>query len=124
MIVLSHHKDKSKSNDRGDTSMNLLGETIIALKNNGKTIEDVSWVGIKDKYFWWNEFERFADFDYNSSYGSPEINESLVIVGNDWWLERFEYDGLENWEFKTLPIRGKKIIPENDRFLKKHNICL
>ena len=27
----------------------------------------------------------------------------LLIVGDDWWLERHEYDGAEWWEFKTLP---------------------
>ncbi len=93
--------------------MNLLGETILALKDNGKTPEDVSWVGLDGKYFWWNEFARVADFDYNSDYGIEEINMNLFIVGDDWWLERYEYDGLENWEFKKLPKREKrtKFIP-------------
>ena len=26
-----------------------------------------------------------------------------VAVGDNWWLERAEYDGSEWWEFKTIP---------------------
>lgn len=26
-----------------------------------------------------------------------------MIVGDDWWMERHEYDGSEWWEFKELP---------------------
>ena len=27
------------------------------------------------------------------------------IVGDNWWLERDEYDGAEGWEFKVMPIK-------------------
>lgn len=29
----------------------------------------------------------------------------LLVVGNNWWLERHNYDGSEWWEFKRLPTR-------------------
>lgn len=32
---------------------------------------------------------------------------SLKIVGDNWWLERHEYDGAEWFEFKTLPQKPK-----------------
>ena len=90
---------------------NLLHETIEALTENGKTTEDVCWVGaVVGKYseskfveIPTDEFWKVADRAYDNGFGGAEVNESLVIVGDDWWLERAEYDGSEWWEFKTLP---------------------
>ena len=90
--------------------MNLLKETLASLKENKKTASDVQWVGIiYGEYpasFSWNEFSNIAkDFDYNNSYGGTEVTLALRIVGDNWWLERGEYDGSEWWEFKTQPIK-------------------
>jgi hypothetical protein len=41
--------------------------------------------------------------NYDDGFGGNEIPLSLVVVGDDWWLERGEYDGSEWWEFKRLP---------------------
>jgi len=41
--------------------------------------------------------------NYDSGYGSAEIREDLIIVGNGWWLERDEYDGSEWWVYRTKP---------------------
>ena len=85
--------------------MNLLQETMNALKENGKTPADVRWVGrasISAKCSW-DDFPKQADFEYNNGYGWPEIPKDLVVVGDNWWLERAEYDGSEWWEFKTIP---------------------
>jgi hypothetical protein len=30
---------------------------------------------------------------------------NLIIVGNDFWLERHKYRGLARWEFKTMPTK-------------------
>lgn len=88
--------------------MNLLKETKEVLKKNGKTIDDVIWIGT-DKHFIDKEtFIRLADTEYDAGYGSPEVATNLVIVGKDWWLEREEYDGSEWWEFNTLPIKPKE----------------
>jgi hypothetical protein len=95
---------------------NLLQETVEILKANGKTPADVLWVGGKESGWkddakfvgLWPDFESAANFDYDAGYGGAQINTSLKIVGDNWWLERGEYDGSEWWEFKTLP--GK---PEN-----------
>lgn len=89
--------------------MNLLQETLDALKENGKTPADVRWVGresINAKCSW-DEFVKQANFEYNNGYGWPEIPKDLVVVGDDWWIERAEYDGAEWWEFKTLPVEPK-----------------
>lgn len=64
------------------------------------------WIGSKDgKYAMsWNEFAAIADITYDAGYGGQEIASDLVVVGNNWWLERYEYDGSECWEFKTPPL--------------------
>lgn len=83
--------------------INLLEETLKALSSNGKTPEDVLWVG--DHYYktTWDDFASIANFNYDNGYGGNEIEDSLYIVGDNWWLERGEYDGSEWWEFKTTP---------------------
>lgn len=48
------------------------------------------------------------DFEYDKNCGCPNIDESLVIVGDGWWLERYDYYGSEQWEFKTLPAPLKE----------------
>jgi len=96
--------------------MNLLEETLTKLEMNGKSEKDVKWVGdIKSGYInshirsfsgvkTWSEFKKIAkNIDYDNGYGGVEISENLVVVGDNWWLERHEYDGSEWWEFKTLP---------------------
>lgn len=85
--------------------MNLYEETIRILNNNLKGIEDVraviirSRVSIDVKEF----FETAKTIDYDSGYGTNEIHEGLMVVGDDWWLARCEYDGSEWWEYRTLP---------------------
>jgi hypothetical protein len=83
--------------------LSLLQETLESLAAEGKTGDDVRWVG--DRIFWttWEQFASVADHEYDSGYGSAEVRESLLVVGDDWWLERHEYDGSEWWEFKSLP---------------------
>ena len=86
--------------------INLKEETIEILKHWGKTVDDVMWVGSMDgKYaLSWLEFEKIADkIEYDNGYGGQEIYEHLVVVGNDWWLERYEYDGAERWDLKSHP---------------------
>lgn len=83
--------------------VNLLEETLHALKYNGKTPKDVLWVGDKYKKTTWENFKILSNFNYDNGYGGSEIEGSLLIVGDTWWLERGEYDGSEWWEFKEHP---------------------
>lgn len=88
--------------------MNLLKETLAALKTHGLKPEDVLWVGSTNGKLVmdWAAFEPIADrTNYDSGYGGQEIASDLVVVGGTWWLERGEYDGSEWWEFKTMPVR-------------------
>ena len=83
---------------------NLLEETKEKLAVCHKTPKDVLWVGSSDgsEAITWEEFEKMADFDYDDGYGAAEIRMDLVVVGKDWWLERYEYDGSE-WVYKEQP---------------------
>lgn len=82
---------------------NLLKETLQCLDTNGKSPSDVKYVVSFQLVTDWKSFERNANFYYNNGYGHNEISLNLKIVGDNWWLEREEYDGSEWWEFKTKP---------------------
>lgn len=84
---------------------NFIEETVQTLIFNGKSPEDVQWVGSSNGEFAidWKTFIKIADVWYDAGYGSQKIARDLVVVGHTWWLERHEYDGSEFWEFKTIP---------------------
>lgn len=97
---------------------NFKKETLNILKENHLTWEDVEFIQTKD--FCIKDKDKFLeqmDFDYDAGYGTPEIQEDLVIVGKDWWLERHEYDGSEWWEFKKKPVKLEK---EFDGMFKRY----
>lgn len=83
--------------------MNLLKETIEKLQENGKNESDVRWVGNQTHYCDWSRFKAIADTEYDNGYGRMEVAYDLIIAGNDWWLERAQYDGSEWWAFKQMP---------------------
>lgn len=82
---------------------NLLQETLKYLKDQNLTAEDVVFVTDGRHSIGWDEFAQLADFEYEKGYGTEHIFSALKIVGENWWLERHEYDGREWWEFKALP---------------------
>lgn len=89
---------------------NLLDETKDILANNHKTINDIKWVGNDKFYFDINEFIKVANVEYDDSYGAPEVAQDLLVVGDNWWLERHEYDGSEWWEYKKNPTKPNRKI--------------
>lgn len=89
--------------------INLLQETINVLNVHGKSLEDVKWVGTYNLAIPIEQFLELADVEYNNGYGGEEVYTNLLVVGNNWWLERGTYDGSEWWEFKQLPKKPKKI---------------
>lgn len=95
--------------------INLLQETIQFLKDNGKSENDVLWVAVENDGFGnylykstWEDFAESANFEYDNGFGGARIPEDLIVVGKDFWLERNEYDGVEWWEFKTMPKEPKE----------------
>lgn len=94
----------------------LIEETVKGLEELDKTPAMVEWVGSRDGQYAmaWEEFvKQFADLDYDDGFGRQEIANDLVVVGENWWLERHEYDGSEWWEFKELPVRREDPKPFN-----------
>ena len=104
---------------------NLLEETIHELKENGKEAKDVKWVGNEDIWFKWADFERVANVEYSSGYGSVYVPVDLKVVGINWWLERIECEGAEWWEFKVLPLKPNRYFaPGNllNNMFKEYNL--
>ena len=83
--------------------MNLLQETIDDLSLFDKSPDDVSWVGTRKQHFTWDEFCEIANVEYDDGFGTNEIRLDLFVVGADWWLERDDCNGSEQWLFKRLP---------------------
>lgn len=83
---------------------NLKTEILSVLAVNNKTPEDIKWVGSQTQKIPLDVFWKLADVIYDDGYGSPQVAVDLVVVGEDFWLERHEYDGAEWFEFKTAPI--------------------
>ena len=90
--------------------VNLLEETLDILQEYGKTIEDVKWIGTHEYTIPIEQFIEVADRMYDGGYGIEEINTGLLVVGEDWWLERGEYDGSEWWELKRMPSKPTMLI--------------
>lgn len=86
---------------------NLYKSTIYALKSKNKNFEDVKYVKYCGEYY--TTIEQFLEVAkniyYDGGYGGVEINQTILIVGFNWWLERNEYDGSEWWEYKEIPSR-------------------
>lgn len=82
--------------------MNLLEETNNILKENGKHIFDVVWFGTEEERYDC-DLQKLLNIEYDDGYGGAEVPESFIIVGDNWWIERHEYDGSEWWEYKEMP---------------------
>ena len=82
--------------------MNLKEETLKVLHHNGKLRSDVKYVCGDDFRISREQFWKLADTEYDP-YGAPEIATDLTLIGEDFWMERGEYDGAEVWDFHKMP---------------------
>ena len=89
--------------------VNLLDETIEALEENGRTFDEVLWIGCRDFRIPIGRFLELADDIYDSSYGLIEVAGDLMVVGDGWWLSRWEYDGSEGWEYNEPPKMPEEV---------------
>lgn len=83
--------------------INLWDETIKILEVHKKTFDNVVAICGNDFQITKEDFIKYSNTDYDAGYGAPEVAEDLIIIGDDFWLERHEYDGSEWWEFKRMP---------------------
>lgn len=74
---------------------NLKKETLLFLEEHDKTKEDIRWIRCRKFKISIDLFWKLADREYDSDYGGVEVAPDLLIVGDNWWLERHEYDGSE-----------------------------
>jgi len=91
---------------------NLLKETTEILSENNKTIEDIVWFGTEENFID-GDICSLLDITYDNGYGGQEIASDLILRGEDFWLERHEYDGSEWWEYKEMPEKPKLSIKVN-----------
>lgn len=73
-----------------------------------ETVEDVGeyavrWVGNNAAWTTWDQFRDVANFEYNGHY--EVIRYDLVIVGDDWFLQRDGADWSPCWEFCDATAR-------------------
>lgn len=86
---------------------NLLEEAKELLKECGKSLEDILYCQNDDGWFELALFKELANREYYEDHGAVEAMQDLVLIGNDFWLERFEYDGAECWKYQTKPKKTK-----------------
>lgn len=92
----------------------LFNEIKTCLENRGLSLEDIRWVGSSDGAYAmsWEKCLKLEHMyePYYEGFGAAEIALDLVVVGDDWWLVRYEYDGSEGFEFMQQPkVQGSSI---------------
>ena len=96
-------------------------ELLKNLSDINKTKSDISFINLKmeryhedyifyyDSYSYNSETQDFDDFlstvdiEYPKNFGKQYLFGCVVFKDNT-WLERAEYDGLEWWEYKKVPL--------------------
>ena len=83
---------------------NLYIETMEKLRVYNKSYKDIVAIQGYDFAIDVDDFFALAkNINYDDGYGTAHIATDLVILGEDWWMEREEYDGSENWKFRQKP---------------------
>jgi hypothetical protein len=87
--------------------MNLIKEIEQFLNNKNKSFSDILFVKSENFYLDVSDFISNASFEYNDRCDRVDIYKSLMLVGKDFWIERGQPYGSENWEFIQLPDSPK-----------------
>lgn len=87
--------------------MNLLESLTACLKENGKSLDDIQWVGCKEFSIPIENFFTLAA-ETRETFNS-DIAVDLLVVGKDFWAER-EYPDCGDvvWHFQTQPKKPSK----------------
>lgn len=98
----------------------LIQETKDFIAALGYTKNDIQWIGGQDFAIPIDCFWDATPQIYDAGYGWAEVAEDLKIVFKDnSWIERFEYDGAEHWNYKCCPKRPLRTVPVNN-FISNH----
>lgn len=68
-------------------------ETLGVLEKHGHKPEEVKYVFNKDFYCSWGDFYRRATLLYHNHKDWTAFGPTLMIVGDNWWLERYNFSG-------------------------------
>lgn len=85
--------------------MTLLETLKATLKKEGKTLADIRWIGCKDFYMPINNFLELATRTHD--YFGADIAIDLIVVGNDFWVERDSLHSGDVWVLRKSPIKPK-----------------
>lgn len=106
---------------------NLLTETTAFIEKNGKTPEDIIFIGNEEtgECCSWEEFKVLADKDYLEEHGARKVRKDFVIIFSDRSrIYRYTYDNLGEFKFIKrfeMPEQKSKIetffIVEDDELM-------
>ena len=94
--------------------MNLLKETIEAIKDSGHSPDDIVFIGSErtGHECTWEQFQRLADVDYDDGFGAQKVASDLIVVFRDGHkMDRHEYDGSECWNVMAPFKRPAQSLP-------------
>lgn len=119
-VEMEKYVDKSemlKMYDKGDfyiyTGRNAWEEASSVLKNNGKTLDDVMWVGSTYAKIPFSLFIKLLDINYMDNC----LPMDLIVCGDGWWLEREDKCDNGFWRFRALPTQP-------DNFVKPESLLM
>jgi len=88
----------------------------------GKTVkcamvERGTWARTDAEYFLpcdytpaeYDAFLQSLDFEYDHGYGTQELFGTIWYTDGT-WSERYEYDGAEEWQHRTVPVVPPELI--------------
>lgn len=88
--------------------MSLLQTLNECIFSHNKSWDDVIWIGCAEFTIPIDNFIKLAGNTLEEY--SSEIPEDLIVVGKDFWIERFS-DGefCDHWEYKAYPKKPRRI---------------
>lgn len=96
--------------------VNLLDETKKFLQLYNKTLSDIRRVFGNDYQIPVDNFVEIAkDTYYDASLGVQETAKDLILVGDDFYAVRYEFEGNEGWEYHPMTFK----IPEKVQTVTK-----
>lgn len=103
--------------------MTLLETTLRDLQRYGKSPKDIRYIQTSKFNFSWENFKNVADFELGVEYNAPLVTMDLVIVGDDWYMERVCEPAwfVDYWTLRQIPkkLSTTKEISKNDLVSKK-----
>jgi hypothetical protein len=90
----------------GRYMINAMNEILEMLFKYDKTIDNIKLVFVLVRRQNYTTFKvnnlNDLDFDYDPGFGAQNLMGFILLDDND-WLERAEYDGAEEWVYKKYP---------------------